>query len=225
MILKRRDKASMAERARAFFAPRKGFWRGFGYLGKRMRRLPDSPHRIALGFACGALASFTPFFTLHFIVAAILAWMVRANMFAALIGTVVGNPITFPLISSTSIWLGRWMLGREGEDSDFEAVMKAFGEAATSLWTTIKGWFGYQPSTLDGFILFLDEVFWPYLVGGIVPGLICAIISYWIVGPIVAAYQERRRRSIAAKAEKRRAEAEAEYEAYVPDNSKEGDRV
>ena len=30
--------------------------------GHRVRRLPDTPHRIALGFACGVFVSFTPFF-------------------------------------------------------------------------------------------------------------------------------------------------------------------
>lgn len=225
MILKRRDKPSIGERMRAFVAPRKGFWRGFGYLGKRMRRLPDSPHRIALGFACGAVASFTPFFTLHFLVAAFLAWLVRGNIMAGLIGTVVGNPLSFPLISSTSIWLGRWMLGRHEADSDFEAVMSAFGEAATSAWGTIKGWFGYEPGILDGFVHFMHEVFLPYLVGGIGPGLLCGVVCYYTVGPVVAAYQERRRRIIEERAKKRRAEVDAELEAYVPDSSTEGDRV
>ena len=63
MILKRREKAPFSDRLRQAVAPRKGFWRGMDYIGKRLRRLPDSPHRIALGFACGALASFSTFFS------------------------------------------------------------------------------------------------------------------------------------------------------------------
>ena len=102
MIFKRREKPSLLYRIREFFAPRKGFWRGMDYIGKRMRRLPDSPHRIALGFACGAVASFTPFFGFHFFVAAGIAWVLRANIVASLFGTIVGNPLTFPFISGMS---------------------------------------------------------------------------------------------------------------------------
>lgn len=225
MIFKRREKPSTLERTREFIYPRKGFWRGLGYIGQRMRRLPDSPHRIALGFACGAFASFTPFFTLHFFLAAFLAWILRGNVLASLFGTIVGNPISFPLISSLSLWLGRKILGRDHFDgSEFDAVMAAFGAAASSAWSTVKSWFGYAPSHLDGFIQFLDDVFWPYLVGGTGPGLVAAFVSYWLLGPLVAAYQKRRREKVEARAAQRKAEAYREQEAYAVHDS-EGDNL
>ena len=90
------------------------------YLGHRVRRLPDTPHRIALGFACGVFASFTPFFGLHFVLAAVLAGLLRGNIVAALIGTVAGNPLTFPLIASVSLGLGRRILGYGASGRDFE---------------------------------------------------------------------------------------------------------
>lgn len=204
----------MAERAREFVSPRKGFWRGWGYIGKRLRRLPDSPHKIALGFACGAFASFTPFFTLHFLLAAALAWMVRGNILSALFGTIVGNPLTFPLISTTCLWLGRWMLGRHADGSTFEAVTQAFSSAFNSLWSEIQSWFGYGPSMLDGFLVFLDEVFLPYLIGGILPGLLCGVICYWLIGPVVAAYQERRRKLLAEAREGQMRAISREQDAY-----------
>ena len=80
MIFKRRDKPPFRERLREALYPRKGFWRGMDYIRKRLHRLPDSPHRIALGFACGAFASFTPFFTMHILLAAGLAWVMRGNI-------------------------------------------------------------------------------------------------------------------------------------------------
>src|SRR5699024_6471352 len=110
MIFKRRERPSTGQRLREAVAPRKGWWRGLDYINKRMRRLPDSPHRIALGFACGAFASFTPLFGLHFILAATLALVMRANILAALFGTVVGNPLSFPLISASALYTGRWIM-------------------------------------------------------------------------------------------------------------------
>ena len=193
MILKRREKPTFWARAREFVAPRKGIFRGIDYLSKRMRRLPDSPHRIALGFACGALASFTPFFGFHFFVAAGLAWVLRANIVSALFGTVVGNPFTFPLISTTSLYIGRWVLGRGDSGSTFDAVMDAFSEGFKSIWGTMKNWFGYGPSMWDGLVQFFDEIFLPYLVGGLVPGFVAALVFYAILLPIVSAYQKRRR--------------------------------
>lgn len=225
MIFKRRDRPPFWNRAREMVYPRKGVWRGAHYIGKRMRRLPDSPHRIALGFACGAFASFTPFFTLHFFLAAGLAWMLRANVLASLFGTIVGNPFTFPLISTTALWIGRSVLGRGEDGSDFEAVMDAFGDGFTSIWSTIRSWFGHGESMLGGILVFLDEVFLPYLIGGIVPGLICAIVCYWTLGPAIAAYQERRRKKLEAAQAARRRAIDAELDAYAIHDSREGDNA
>lgn len=225
MIFKRRKKAPLTNRLREAVAPRKGFWRGLDYIGKRMRRLPDSPHRIALGFACGAFVSFSPFFGFHFFAAAGAAWLLRGNVLASLFGTIVGNPFTFPFISSASLYLGRWMMGRNSDGSGFEAIMDAIGDGYTAIWGTIKSWFGYGPSMMDGFIRFLDEVFVPYLIGGLLPGLVCAAVCYWIIGPIVAAYQERRRQKLQAIQEKRRAAIDREMDAYAARDGYEGDNA
>lgn len=225
MIFKRREKALLSDRLREAVAPRKGFWRGMDYIGKRMRRLPDSPHRIALGFACGALASFTPFFGFHFFLAAGFAYLVRGNILAAVFGTIVGNPITFPFISAASLWMGRWMLGVGDDGSTFEAIMAAFGDAFDSVWATMKSWFGYGPSMVDGLVQFFHDVFLPYLIGGLIPGLLCGVACYYTIGPIIAAYQDRRRKKLQEIQEKRRAEFEREMNAYKSSDGMEGDHA
>ena len=225
MIFKRRERPSTYTRVREAVAPRKGFWRGFGYINKRMRRLPDSPHRVALGFACGAFASFTPFFGLHFLLAAGLAWLLRCNILAALFGTVVGNPLTFPFISAVSLWTGRWLLNLRGEESNFEAITHAFAEGLNAIWGTVKSWFGYGPSMLDGLRGFMVDVFLPYLVGGILPGLATAAACYWIIGPLVAAYQERRRKKLMSIQARQRARLDEELAAYSATDAREGDNA
>ena len=42
-------------------------------------------------------------------------------------------------------------------------------------------------------------MFLPYLVGGIVPGLIAGLACYYLSLPVIAAYQKRRRGALAAK--------------------------
>lgn len=226
MIFKRREKAPFTSRMREALAPRKGFWRGIDYIGKRMRRLPDSPHRIALGFACGALASFTPFFGFHFFLAAGLAWLVRANILASLFGTIVGNPITFPFISSASLYVGRLLLGsNDSGGSSFDAITDAFGDAFSSMWSTIKSWFGYEPSVTEGLAAFFYDVFLPYLLGGVIPGTVCAVLCYWIIGPIVAAYQSRRRAKLAEIQARHRQKTDIELDAYRASDGRAGDNA
>lgn len=225
MIFKRRDRASPLRRVREFFYPRKGFWRGFGYISQRMRRLPDSPHRIALGFACGTFASFSPLFTLHFLLAALCAWILRANILAALFGTVVGNPITFPAIASACLWLGRLILRRSEEGSDFNAVMEAFSTGAIALWRSTKSVFGYGQPDLAGLGLFLNDLFLPYALGGVILGTISAFVAYWLLGPLVTAYQIRRQRRFEERARELKAMYDREQAAYAARDRGEGDNV
>lgn len=193
MVFKRRDRPPFWMRLREWISPRKGWRRGFEYLGHRVKRIPDSPHRIAIGFAAGAFVSFSPLFGFHFFLAALLAWIVRGNVLAGLIGTIVGNPLTFPAIAAGSLGLGRLMLGGSDRAIRFEEVTLAFSEAFSAIWHTTQTLWGqgaYELNRLDGF---LNEVFLPYAVGGLVTGGICAVLTYFICRPIVAAYQSRRR--------------------------------
>ena len=56
-----------------FVWPRGGWARAFHYVKHRMRRLPDSPERIARGVWAGVFVTFTPLFGMHFVFAVLLA--------------------------------------------------------------------------------------------------------------------------------------------------------
>ena len=64
----------------------------------KLIRVKDSKDKLAVGFACGSMVSFSPFIGFHFLLAVIFAYILRGNMVASLIGTFVGNPFTFPFI-------------------------------------------------------------------------------------------------------------------------------
>ena len=68
----------------------------------KLIRVKDSVDKLAIGFACGAMVSFTPFIGFHFFLAIIFAFILRGNIVASLIGTFIGNPFTFPFI-----WIDR----------------------------------------------------------------------------------------------------------------------
>jgi uncharacterized protein len=199
MVFKRRDKKPFWRSVADMFYPRTGWRRAINYIGHRVKRLPDTPHRISLGFACGVFVCFTPLFTLHFALAAALAALFRGNILASLIGTFVGNPITFPAIAAISYKLGLVILGYSSAEGAVAQLRHAFRAAYYTLWTNFKSLFGYESVPWDGFAEFFKMVFLPYLVGGIIPGLVAAVFFYYLVRPMVAAYQSRRKGRLLAK--------------------------
>ncbi|WP_069301528.1 DUF2062 domain-containing protein [Neptunicoccus sediminis] len=198
-MFKRRNQRTWLQTIAEFFYPKSGWKRAFGYVKHRIKRLPDTPHKIALGIACGAFVTFTPFFGLHFFLAAGLAFVLRGNVLAALLGTFVGNPITFPFIAATSYRLGLWMLGEGHEGRVWHRVKHGVVETWSTILDNAKALFGYPPSPWHGVTSFFYDVFWPYLVGGIVPGLICALVLYFVSKPMISAYQHRRKGALLKK--------------------------
>lgn len=213
MVFKRRDKPPLLNRLREFFLPRRGWRRGIEYLGHRVRRLPDTPHRIALGCACGVFVSFTPFFGLHFMLAVALARLVRGNVLAGLIGTAAGNPLTFPIIASISLGIGRRIVGYGATGRDFSRISDAFWQFLIGLWQSLLSLVGFGEPQWQKLTLFVRDVMWPYFVGGLLPGLVAAIATYYLARPLIAAYQARRRVRMLARARKRLARQHAEADA------------
>ena len=204
MVFKRRVKPSVWEKVRAFVLPRTGWRRAIEYMGHRLKRLPDTPHRISLGLACGVFASFSPFFGLHFILAIFAARILRANILASCFGTFFGNPLTFPFIAAVSMTVGRKILGGDGKTEGFGALKEAFANAFLGIWQSTKAVLGFGPSAWDQLVDFWFQVFLPYLVGGLVPGVVAGAATYTLARPLVAAYQARRKSRLKARALKMR---------------------
>ena len=51
----------------------------------------------------------------------------------------------------------------------------------------------------SGLLIFFREIFYPYMIGGILPGIVCATVAYYLSVPLLRAYQKRRRGLIKAK--------------------------
>lgn len=173
--------------------PRGGWGRAAQYVRHRLRRLPDSPHRIARGIFAGVFVSFTPFYGFHFVAAAIVARLMGGNILASLLSTFFGNPITFPFIAWISLRLGNWILGTEYQEGEEDTLARKFANAFSDLWHNIGALFTDATAHWAGLERFYWEVFLPYLVGGIVPGMIAGTIALHISLPLIAAYQSRRR--------------------------------
>ncbi len=190
MVFKRRKPRTYVEIVSESFYPRGGWTRAVRYVAHRLQRLPDPAHKISRGIAVGVLVSFTPLFGMHFILATLLAVAIRGNILAALLGTFIGNPLTFPLIAAVSMELGSWMLGHGRVP--LTLVLSAFSEASINLWRNFIAFFTDEPVHWSGLDVFWDRVFLPYLVGGLVPGFAAAIAAYVLANPVIAAYQRAR---------------------------------
>lgn len=197
MVFKRRDRRAVWQIALDFLYPRGGWARAFEYVKHRVRRLPDTPQKIGRGIWAGVFVCFTPLFGLHFVFAAIIARLMRGNILAALMATFFGNPLTFPPIGYLSISLGSWLLGLPPGRN--QHLGQKFADASFDLWNNIKAIFTPAPINWRGLQVFYDDVFFPYLVGGILPGLVTATLIYYTAVPLISAYQKRRKKALRAK--------------------------
>jgi hypothetical protein len=57
--------------------------------------------------------------------------------------------------------------------------------------------------------VFYDEIFFPYMVGGILPGIFFGTLCYYLSVPVIRVYQKRRKGMIKAKLDAIKAKAAA----------------
>jgi len=194
----RREKLPWWRRLWLFLFPPGGLKRAYAYIWHRTKRIAATPHTIAIGFAAGAYVSFTPFIGFHFILAALLAWLLRGSLLASAFGTAVGNPLTFPFIWWATYNVGGLMLGYELK-GDINLHLPD-GTMALLLTDPLRFW----------------EVFWgvvgpiivPMTVGSLPVGVPVAVVLYFIVRRVVHRYQHRRRSVISARRSARQQAAE-----------------
>ena len=59
-LFKRRERRSIFRFFYEVIFSLKGISRAIEYVGIRLKRIPDTPHKISLGMSCGIFAFFTP---------------------------------------------------------------------------------------------------------------------------------------------------------------------
>lgn len=194
-MFRRRIPLSWPRRVLLILWPAGGWRRALHYLRYRLIRLPGTPYGIAAGFASGAAVSFTPFLGLHFILGALLAFILRGNLLASAAGTAVGNPWSFPFIWAWIYGLGHWILG----DALHAELPRSFD------------WRALMENPL--------ELLWPMTVGGIPTAVAMWFLFFLPVRRIVSDYQKARRRRLRRKIRRKRIKsAKLRAEAAVPES-------
>ncbi|MHA1600082.1 MAG: DUF2062 domain-containing protein, partial [Alphaproteobacteria bacterium] len=116
----------------------------------------------------------------HFVGAALFAFLVRGNVYASALGTVVGNPWTFPIIWAWIYTLGRWLTG---------------GEVIADL-----------PKVLSLQYIFDRpfDVLLPMTIGGLPTAVVAWFAFFWPIRRAVVEYQRARQWRIQRRAKGRR---------------------
>lgn len=215
MVFKRRDRRPVWRAVVEFVYPQGGWHRAFMYVRHRVHRLPDPPHKIARGIFAGVLTTFTPFYGLHFLVAAILARLMHGNIVAALLATFFGNPLTYFPIGVVSLKTGYFLMGKNPDKGDelHRSLGGKFVDAGHDLTDNFMTLFNGQTPDWTAWWVFFDQVFLPYLIGGLIPGTICALIMYYLSVPVIYAYKKRRKGLIKSKLAALKANAAVKAEA------------
>lgn len=165
--------------AKIYHYPYAKLWQKFVL---KLRAMKGSPEQIAAGFAIGAAMTFTPFVGLHLILSVVLAWIFRVNSMAAALGTVLGNPWTFPLIWIAVLYSGRFMLGASYEGATKVDFVHFFDKSLKALMN------------LDFDLFFQDiwPILYPMMIGCIPYCLVVWILCYVGVKTILGKLQKPR---------------------------------
>ena len=152
----------------------------------QLKRLKGTPYEIAAGFACGVAISFTPFIGFHLILAAITAWIIRANVVSSAIGTLIGNPWTFPFIWIAVLSTGRFLLG-DIATADHVNFVKIFESASKALLTLNFKNFGRD----------VWPIVFPMMIGCIPYYIVSWFLSYKIIKIMLDRIAARRAKRLA----------------------------
>jgi uncharacterized protein (DUF2062 family) len=165
-----------------------GWWRLLKFYRARIVRLSSPAHSIAANLAGGAAMSFTPFFGIHVFAAMGFAWAIGAgyNIVAAMVGTFVGNPWTFPFLFYASHTVGSFILSMLGYGAS-QAIIDPdiVTENADSMWRFLTN--------------NLQEIFVPTAIGGTLLAIISWPIYYYIFFYLVRGAQQARKARLRRK--------------------------
>lgn len=120
----------------------------------KLNTLKGTPESISKGFATGVAMSFTPFVGFHLILSLMITKITKQNGTAATLGTIAGNPWTFPFIWYSTLHLGYLILGNDAPKFaiNFKILFSKLFHAVISL-------------DFDSFLSDIWPEFYPMLIG------------------------------------------------------------
>ena len=125
----------------------------------QLKRLRASPHEVALGCAVGVFISITPLLGAQMLIAALIAGLLRASVPAAVLGTFFGNPVSWPII-----WTSTYAMGVQIVRLDWVLDAGDFEQNVMLLWAALLE---RSPELLNATIALLWPLLLPMLAGSL----------------------------------------------------------
>lgn len=176
-----RKKRSLYRKFKDLFSLKKMF-RGFLYNYWKLLRNPDDLQRLARGFAFGVAVSFTPFIGFHIILILLFSLLFRSSFMAGVIGSLVGNPITFPFIWIIVFWTGRHLVAENMEAYSSQEVINSL--------LNLKDVILQQDA--QAISLAYEEFLYPMIIGCIPYFLASYVVFYYISYYMIESYRKKR---------------------------------
>jgi hypothetical protein len=146
-------------------------------LKLKLLRINDPPERIARGAALGVVCGILPTFGFGGFIAFGLAFLFKANKAAAILGSLITNPITTPFIWTFSIMLGSLILGRE-----YSVLLEKINN--------------------EGLVAGLTSAYIAFILGNVIMAAVLCYFTYKLVRNGVRAHRKRRDERIAMNGRK-----------------------
>ena len=137
----------------------------------------DTPQRTAAAFALGVFLGFSPFLGLHAVMGLALAFLLRLNRVAVILGVYSNLPWIILPYYTLSTLAGAALLGVDIQPQTLE---QALSELAAASWRDLVG---------VGHIL--APFMWAYLVGSTVGALVLAAVGYRASLAMILAHRRR----------------------------------
>lgn len=164
------------------------FWRFIHFIEFKILHIDDSPRRISLGVAVGFFVAWSPLFGFHLLMAIGLAFLFRANKFAAIVSAWICNPLTMIFIYYPNYFMGRAIVSsfRVKQSVDISET-SALLEELFSLRYIVSSFYTAEFWRRVGSALVQTGV--EMMVGGIVLGGIVATAGYFTTYRIIVWYR------------------------------------
>ena len=146
-------------------------------------RQHGSPRQIAFGFAIGVFVAWTPTISVQMIIAGLLATLLNANRIAAIVAVYLSNPFTMAPMYKTAQVLGRHILAFLGIHRPIQPDPELLEQElqyveGTSIFS--------QTWAMLGRLARWGAEMW---VGGIVLGLLSALVAYLIMVRLIEGHR------------------------------------
>lgn len=175
MLFRPRRQPTFLETLRVAVWPRRSWARSLRYFRARLLRAKATPHAVGLGLAAGVFVAFLPILGVQIMVAGLLAWLGRASIVAAVVGTFAGNPLTWPFM-----WIGSYTVGLSLLGQPLPMTAEEVRETLSRLRAPWPA-----EMTLPALLNHSEATIWPvlkpFLLGSVVLGLLSATIFYCMV--------------------------------------------